>query len=213
MTTRPSVAVVAALLALAIVCPTASAQPPGPPVTSRGSFVLGDPAGPGDYAEHFLEDYGFSPHPGDTFHFAWNATGNGTVAVYFELHAHGAAGYVNHYSITASADEGFWRVPGTDPYMIFWRNVGSIGSGPVNVTYEFLLHPGGEDSGLAAVSLVAILTPAVLVLSFVFWRVRRRRAREGRGPVRAGGTDPEEGSARSAREPSKPPELRPPPHS
>ncbi len=135
-----------------------------------GSFVMGPHNTATDFRDEFFSSLGLSLHPGDLLHYNWTANGGSGPALYFEIHTH-----VPQYTVfrngSATLQSGFWEIPGTDPYMIFWRNLNNVSE---NVTYTYDVTPASTNwlvlgfvvlGGGVAVTIVAIVA------------IRRRRRR------------------------------------
>jgi hypothetical protein len=165
---------VSLVLAVSIPGDPAQAHGPGSPITATGSLFLPAWNESGCYTERYLTDLGFAPHGGDRLQWRWNATSLDTPEVYFELHAHAGTGYVKHFAVTAASDTGSWDVPGSDPYMIFWRNMGNA---TVVIDYSMTLSPG-TDPWVLVVAVAPLLFMGTVVAFAIANRLKRRRAAE-----------------------------------
>ena len=108
-------------------------------VTAMGSFTLKPAGSQNDSFHAFLSSLRLPIGPGDILLYSWTANDGRGPPVYFEIHAHPAtAGYVRFYNATSSYDRGSWSVPGSDTYMVYWKNPNAI---VANVSYTFDLIP------------------------------------------------------------------------
>jgi len=168
---RNSVAtiVLAFLLTCITLVPAASAHGAGGPTTAKGTFVLGKVGSPTAIADQFLSGLGLPVTSGDIFQFSWESDAGVGPPIYFEIHRH-IPSYVVYHNSTTTRDNGTWSVPGTDPYMVFWKNPNNESK---LVAYSFVVNHGFDYvlyGGMLGV--VAVLAAVVLVLRS---RIRRRR--------------------------------------
>lgn len=157
---------------LLLLTPAAHADGPGAPaINSAGSFLLAVSGHLNDTFHAFLSSLALSIGPGDTLQFSWSANNASGPAVLFEIHAHPASsGYVRFYNSTASFDSGSWPVPGSDTYMVYWKNPNNVS---VRVSYRFTLF--SPPDYLPFVAFGVSVGAAV-------WFIRRRA--RGRRPKR-----------------------------
>lgn len=94
---------------------------------------------PGAMWEATLADLNLTASPGDTLRFAWSVDSGQGPAVYFEIHSHPPGRYEQHYTVTATTDEGAWVVPGSETYWVLFRNFSNVS---VEVAYSFEILPG-----------------------------------------------------------------------
>src|SRR3989449_11001067 len=175
---RTSVAtiVLAFLLTCITLVPAASAHGAGGPTTAKGTFVLGKVGSPTAIADQFLSGLGLPVTSGDIFQFSWESDAGVGPPINFEIHRH-IPTYVVYHNSTTNRDNGTWSVPGTDPYMVFWKNPNNESK---LVAYSFVVNHGFDYvlyGGMLAVA--AVLSAGV---PFFRSRVRRRRgeARHGK---------------------------------
>src|SRR3989442_6454642 len=126
------------LLACATLVPVASAHGAGGPTTANGTFVLGKAGSPTAIADQFLSGLGLTVTSGDIFQFSWESDAGVGPPIYFEIHRH-LPTYVVYRNSTTTRDNGTWSVPGTDPYMVFWRNPNNESK---LVAYSFVVNHG-----------------------------------------------------------------------
>src|SRR2546428_2667290 len=155
---RNSVAtiVLAFLLTCITLVPAAPAHGAGGPTTAKGTFVLGKVGSPTAIADQFLSGLGLPVTSGDIFQFSWESDAGVGPPIYFEIHRH-IPSYVVYHNSTTTRDNGTWSVPGTDPYMVFWKNPNNESklvaySFVVNHGFDYVLYGGmlGVVAGLAA---------------------------------------------------------------
>jgi len=163
------------LLACATLVPVASAHGAGGPTTANGTFVLGKAGSPTAIADQFLSGLGLTVTSGDIFQFSWESDAGVGPPIYFEIHRH-LPTYVVYRNSTTTRDNGTWSVPGTDPYMVFWRNPNNESK---LVAYSFVVNHGFDYvlyGGMLGV--VAVLATVVLLLRS---RIRTRSGKARRG--------------------------------
>lgn len=168
--------VLAFLVACVTLVPAASAHGAGGPTTANGTFVLGKVGSPTAIADQFLSGLGLTVTSGDLFQFSWESDAGVGPPINFEIHRH-IPTYVVYHNSTTNRDNGTWSVPGTDPYMVFWKNPNNESK---LVAYSFVVNHGFDYvlyGGMLGV--VAVLAAVVL---FLRSRIRRRRgeARHGK---------------------------------
>src|SRR3989442_205689 len=168
---RNSVAtiVLASIMTCIPLVPAASAHGAGGSTTAKGTFVLGKVGSPTAIADQFLSGLGLPVTSGDIFQFSWESDAGVGPPIYFEIHRH-IPSYVVYHNSTTTRDNGTWSVPGTDPYMVFWKNPNNESK---LVAYSFVVNHGFDYvlyGGMLGV--VAVLAAVVL---FLRSRIRRRR--------------------------------------
>src|SRR2546428_6223992 len=165
------------VLAFRVACvtlvPAASAHGAGGPTTANGTFVLGKVGSPTAIADQFLSGLGLTVTSGDLFHFSWESDAGVGPPINFEIHRH-IPTYVVYHNSTTNRDNGTWSVPGTDTYMVFWKNPNNESK---LVAYSFVVNHGFDYvlyGGMLGV--VAVLTAGVLLFC-----LPDRRGRGGGG--------------------------------
>ena len=172
MRIRSRVAVaVGFLLLLIVIFPAVSAHGSGGPTTKSGSFVLGQYGSTTASADQAFSSIGFSVAQGDVFQFTWTADDGNGLSVYFEIHRH-LPTYVDYYNISAPKDSGSWNVPGSDAYMVFWRNYNLESK---SISYSYVVNHGPDyllEGGIALI-VIGVAAATFAVRS----RLRARKAR------------------------------------
>jgi len=168
---RNSVAttVLAFLLTCITLVHAASAHGAGGPTTAKGTFVLGKVGSPTAIADQFLSGLGLTVTSGDIFQFSWESDAGVGPPIYFEIHRH-IPSYVVYHNSTTTRDNGTWSVPGTDPYMVFWKNPNNESK---LVAYSFVVNHGFDVVLYGGIiGVVVAISVAVVVLRS---RIRARR--------------------------------------
>jgi hypothetical protein len=160
------------LLILVAIVPATSAHGSGGPTTSSGSFVLGRYGSTTASADQAFASLGFSVAEGDVFQFTWTADDGNDLSVYFEIHRH-LPTYVDYYNVTAPKDSGSWSVPGSDAYMVFWRNFNLESK---TVSYSYVVNHGPDYLLEGGIALIVIGVAAGTFAVRSRLRARKERA-------------------------------------
>ena|SRR5436190_10063240 len=172
MIRSPSVVAIGFLLSLVVIVPAVSAHGSGGPTTKSGSFVLGQYGSTTAFADQAFASLGFSVAQGDVFQFTWTADDGNGLSVYFEIHRH-VPTYVDYYNISAPKDSGSWSVPGSDAYMVFWRNYNLESK---SISYSYVVNHGPDYLLEGGVALIVVGVAAGTFAVRSRLRVRKGRA-------------------------------------